>query len=432
MLKRLLNMFLLILSMLSVIVILVSPSLLFSNGDLRMVRRSFSKQKVSPKRLFINSWRTIKMLYIDSSMNHQDWNKWKKRYLKKIETDDDVVVAVNTMLASLNDKNSEFFNTTKFQLQSNIMQDTDESSNILSSLFPSVPSTTVYVTTIAGIVSKVQVIEDSKGYKEPKLNDEIVKIDGYPLLGLEMNAARKLIEGKNITQRLEIIRNNKHLTVTALRGSMAVNKIDSKMLPNDVLLIHIHSLLSPSSPSSLLELLNNSEIKGVIIDLRGNVGGLFPNAISIADIFIEKGTIATIKYRNKSKIEIKALVPCEIDNIENKPIVILVDQRTASACEILAGALKYNNRAILVGGTTYGKNSVQQIVPMHNNMGMNVTIAHYLLGLNQDIDINMKGIEPDYKVDITYKDILNRNDKQLNKAIKVINEEIKKRNINKD
>jgi len=426
MLKRLLNMFLLIISMLSVIVILVSPSMLFSNGDLRMVRHSFSKQNVSPKRLFINSWRTIKMLYIDSSMNQQDWNKWKKRYLNKIENNDDVVVAVNTMLASLNDKNSEFFNTTKFKIQSNIIQETDESSKLLNKIFSKSKPTTVFLTTIAGIVTKAEVIEDSKVYKEPKLNDEIVKIDGYPLLGLEMNAARKLIAGKNITQRLEVIRNKKLVTVTALRRSMSVNKIASEMLPNNILLIKIYSLLGSNAPSNFLSCLYNSEVKGIIIDLRGNIGGLFPNAISIADILIEKGTIATVKYRNKSKIEIKALMPCEIDEIENKPIVVLVDQRTASACEILAGALKYNNRAILVGGTTYGKNSVQQVVPMHNNMGMNVTIARYLLGSNQDIDINMKGIEPDYKVDISYNDILNKNDKQLNKAIKVINEEIKK------
>lgn len=429
MLKRILNIFLLTSAMLSVIIVLISPNLLFTSGKLRTVRLSFSQQKVAPKRLFINSWRTIKILYVDETMNHQDWNKWKKRYLKQIKTNDDVVVAVNTMLASLNDKNSEFFNRTDFQLQSNYIKDNSDSINFDFIKKENKEATKILLTTIAGAISKAVVIKNSKTYKDPKENDEIIRIDGYPLYGMEMNKAIKLIQGKNAVQKVDLLRNGKLITRTVLRGSMEIDKMSSRILPDsNIMVINMFSLMGENAISDFQNIINSSHnCKGIIIDLRGNIGGLFPNAIGLADIFIDNGNITTIKYRNNFKIEVNAQIP---SNLPKKPIVILVDKRTASASEIFAGALKYNNKAIIIGTNTYGKNSVQQIVPLHNEMGMNITIARYLLNGNKDI--NVKGIEPDYTVHLTANDIVKNNDKQMKKAIEIINKEAIKINSNQN
>lgn len=428
MLKRLLNIFLFVISVISVLILLISPVFLFNNELSRQIRMSFAKQKIAPQRLFVNSWRTIKAVYIDPTMNNQDWNRWKKRYLKEIKTTDDVIVAVNTMLASLNDTNSEFVNSKKFRLQSDyIKENSPQTPKFKIDIGRQEKLRTpvkVLLTTIAGAVSKAEVITSSDSYSEPRIHDEIVKIDGYPLFGMEMNAAIKLIKGKNSIQRLDIIRNGKLITTTSLRGSMDIDKMSSVLLPENILLINVFTMMETNSVKSFMSFLNeHPDIKGIIIDLRGNVGGLFPNAIDFADIFVDNGTITSIQYRNGYKIDVKAQIPYEIPQ---KPTVILVDKRTASACEVFAAALKYNNKAVLVGTDTYGKTSIQKIIPMQNNTGINLTIAKYLVDKTEDI--TKKGIEPDYKVNLSVRDILNNDDRQLKKAIEIINKTETKNN----
>ena len=428
MLKRLLNIFLFVISVMSVLILLISPVFLFNNELSRQIRMSFAKQKIAPQRLFVNSWRTIKAVYIDPTMNNQDWNRWKKRYLKEIKTTDDVIVAVNTMLASLDDSNSEFVNSKKFRLQSDyIKENSPQTPKFKIDIGRQEKMRTpvkVLLTTIAGAVSKAEVITSSDSYSEPRIHDEIVKIDGYPLFGMEMNAAIKLIKGKNSIQRLDIIRNGKLITTTSLRGSMDIDKMSSVLLPENILLINVFTMMETNSVKSFMSFLNEyPDIKGIIIDLRGNVGGLFPNAIDFADIFVDNGTITSIQYRNGYKIDVKAQIPYEIPQ---KPTVILVDKRTASACEVFAAALKYNNKAVLVGTDTYGKTSIQRIIPMQNNTGINLTIAKYLVDKTEDI--TKKGIEPDYKVNLSVRDILNNDDRQLKKAIEIINKTETKNN----
>ena len=428
MLKKLLNIFLLTISLLSVMILIISPAYLFNNETSRQIRMSFAKQKVAPQRLFVNSWRTIKAVYIDPTMNNQDWNRWKRRYLKQIKTNDDVIVAVNSMLASLDDENSEFLNSKKFKLQSDYIKENSASKpkfkpDFITRKKDKKPAK-ILLTTIAGVVSKAEVVASSSSYSDPKVHDEIVGIDGYPLLGTEMNTAIKLIQGKNSIQRLNIIRNGKIITTISLQGSMDIDKMSSELLPEKILLINIFTLMEANSIKYFVGFLNNyPNIKGIIIDLRGNAGGLFPNAIDFADVFIDNGTITTIEYRNGYRIDVNAQIPY---NILKKPTVILIDKRTASASEVFAGALKYNKAAILVGTNTYGKTSIQKIIPMQNNMGINITIAKYLV--NKNCDITKRGIEPDYKVGLSIRDILNNDDKQLKEAIKIINQAAAKNN----
>ena len=165
-----------------------------------------------------------------------------------------------------------------------------------------------------------------------------------------------------------------------------------------------------------IDALNKTQnCQGLIIDLRGNTGGLMPNAVVIADMFLTQGHIVSIVDRDKQKAVINAQAkPYAL----NKPLVILIDEGTASASEILSGALKDNQKAILVGKKTYGKGLIQRIYPMPNQTGMNLTIAKYLTP--KGIDINKKGISPDYEVDYTTDDFMNDKDPQMDEAKRII------------
>lgn len=412
MIKRLLHMFLFITASMAIIILIVSPSFLFNGEYTRDFRHLCVLQNISPQRLYLVCWRNIKTSYVDPTMNNQDWNRWKYRYLKHIKTDEDVYVAVNTMLASLNDEYSEFYNSKKYGLQEQyIRENTDTESHTKAK------GARVQLEVIAGMVYSAKIVSSSKYFENPKEGDILVSINNYPICGLEMNSAIKLIHGVTNVSKAEIIRNNKLMTFPLTRGSMDVNKLSSKYIDGNINYISVYSLMGNKVPVTFGYYLNNdNNVKGYIIDLRGDVGGLFLNAIYIADKFIEKGNLITIEYRTGETIAVNAQ-PGE--NKPKKPVVILVNNKTASSSEILAGTMRKNNRAILVGEPTYGKNRIQQIIPLPNKTCINLTTAKYKFG--DDFDKENGIIIPDYNVKITYKDIIKGNDTQLNKAISIIN-----------
>ena len=173
-----------------------------------------------------------------------------------------------------------------------------------------------------------------------------------------------------------------------------------------------------NTPSEFLEALENTKnTDSIIIDLRGNTGGLLDNAVFIANMFINQGEIVEIIYRNGQKKSIRAN---EGQKLLNKPLVILVNGASASASEILSGALKDNHKAVLVGTKTYGKGLVQQIIPMQNKTGINITTSKYLTPNGSDI--NKTGIEPDYIIPYSLLNYKLHNDVQLKKAESIIAE----------
>ena len=157
--------------------------------------------------------------------------------------------------------------------------------------------------------------------------------------------------------------------------------------------------------------------QGLILDLRGNTGGLLPNAVFIANLFIPKGNIVSIVGRNGYKYDINAQ---DTEFGVKKPTIVLVDGNSASASEILSGALKDYNKAKLLGTKTYGKGMVQKIIPMPNETGLNLTVAKYLTP--NGTDINKKGITPDIKVNLSIQDVKNNNDAQLQSAKNVLSQ----------
>ncbi len=176
--------------------------------------------------------------------------------------------------------------------------------------------------------------------------------------------------------------------------------------------------MSGTTPNEFIEALNNTQdTDSLIIDLRGNTGGLLDNAVFIADRFINSGTIVDIIYRNGYKKTIRAK---DEGLALNKPIVVLVNGASASASEILSGALKDAHKATLVGRKTFGKGLVQKVVPLPNQTGVNVTIARYLTP--NGTDINKLGIKPDIEVGEEFDFFIeNKKDVQLEKAKEILN-----------
>lgn len=409
--NRIIQMCLFITACMAIIIILCSPSFLFNGLYRKDIRNLAVYQTIAPQRLFIVSWRNIKSSYIDPSMNHQDWNKWKYKYLKYIKTDEDVKVAVNTMLASLNDEYSEFYDNKKYTLQEKYIKDNVDS---LSTSKKST-SATVELDTIAGLTYSAKVVKKSDYYENPQEDDVIISIDNYPICGMEMNSAAKLIRGISTFSKVEVLRNNKKYTYSLNSGSMDIRKIKFKHIEDNIVYISVYSLMGFKAPNTFKMISEwDNDIKGYIIDLRGNVGGLFLNAIYIADIFVKEGELTKIKYRDGRIIPVNANYK---EKVPKKPIVVLINKETASSSEILAGALRRNNRAILVGEPTYGKNIIQQIIYLPNKTCINLSSAKFVFEENK----SPRGIiEPDYIVPITLDDILSNNDTQLNKAVELI------------
>ena len=203
---------------------------------------------------------------------------------------------------------------------------------------------------------------------------------------------------------------------TIARDEIKIKNIKADIIDKDIGYIQIVSFISSDMTAEFVEALDKTKnCQGLILDLRGNSGGLLPNAVVIADMFLTQGHIVSVVDREKQKSDIDAQ---NKTYAINKPVVILIDEGTASASEILSGALKDNRKAILVGKKTFGKGMIQKIYPLPNQTGMNLTIAKYLTP--KGYDINQKGITPDYEVDYTETDFLKDKDPQLDTAKRIM------------
>ena len=214
--------------------------------------------------------------------------------------------------------------------------------------------------------------------------------------------------------------NGKKLTKKIKRKEIKIKTVKSSIVDNHIGYIQIVSFMSGTTPSEFLEALENTRSADkLIIDLRGNTGGLLDNAVFIADMFISNGTIVDIIYRNGYK---KSIMAQNDEFPLTKPVVVLINGASASASEILSGALKDYHKATLVGRKTFGKGLVQKVVPLPNETGLNVTIARYLTP--SGTDINKLGIKPDIEVGNEFDFFIDsKKDLQLEKAKEILNKE---------
>jgi len=355
---------------------------------------------VSSQRLFENVWEEIRDNYYDSELNRQEWARWKEHYHGKIKTDEDAKVAIDTMLASLDDPYSRFMTKEEY---------TDQNNSIKSKI----TGIGVNIASISGKINIINVLEGTPAqYANLLPNDVIIAIDGKDVSGMALSDVANLVRGpENSIVELTVMRNKDKLVKKVVRKEIKIKTVKSSVDKN-IGYIKITTFIGATTPNEFLDALEKTKnTEGLILDLRGNTGGLLPNAIFIANLFIPEGKIVSIVGRNGYKYDIVAQ---DTEFRVEKPLVVLVDQASASASEILSGALKDYHKAKLVGTRTYGKGMVQKIIPMENETGLNLTIAKYLTP-NGD-DINKKGIEPDVNVTFSLNDLKNRNDAQLNAA----------------
>lgn len=369
-----------------------------------------NKQTTNPKKLFLKTWRIVQTKYYDPTLNGQDWTKWNKHYVDNIKTPEDAYVAIDSMLASLNDPYSKFLTPPEYSEQN-------------TGIDAKIVGIGVNIMSVDGKIVIISVVEGTPAALAGiKAGDVILKADGKEVSGKTVSDVAALIRGQSGTSvNIELRRNKAKLKKTIVRKEIKIKNIKSSVMDKNIGYIRIISFLSSDMTNEFVEALNKTQnCQGLILDLRGNTGGLMPNAVVIADMFLTQGNIVRVVDRDKQKSDIDAQAKTYAIN---KPVVILIDEGTASASEILSGALKDNDKAILVGKRTFGKGMIQKIYPLPNQTGMNLTIAKYLTP--KGTDINKKGITPDYFVDYTQKDFINDKDPQLAKALVIIKKLVK-------
>ena len=280
----------------------------------------------------------------------------------------------------------------------------------------------------AGVVKVISPIDDTPAAKAGiKAGDYIVKIGKDQVQGKSLMEAVKLMRGPVGTSiDLTIRRKNvkKPLEFKITRKIIEIKSVNSEILGKNKDLGYIRlKSFNENTDKQFLDIVKkfekNSKIEGYILDLRNNPGGLLTQAISITDFFLDDGEIVSTKGRKAS--ETRKFFAKKGDEIRGKPIIVLINNGSASASEIFAGALKDHKRAIILGENSYGKGSVQSIIPLRNGGGMRLTISKYYLPSGDSI--SEVGVTPDIVVEETGDDfkINSKNDNQLNYALKLFN-----------
>lgn len=367
----------------------------------------------SPVDLYDNVWRLVNAKFVDQTNNAQDWSKWRHKYDNKIQTNEDAYVAINTMIASLNDPYTKFLDPKEFA---------EETSSIKGSL----KGIGIQIGVKDGKLMVIAPIEDTPAEKAGLLaDDEILEIDGVSTKGITVDKAADKIRGKEGTQVKLLVKRkdvtpNKLYTIT--RAEIEIKSISQKVpvetkIPNDFAYIRLSSFISRNAAKEFSDILNaNKDKKGFIIDLRSNPGGLLTNAIYISDMFLDGNVIVSTVDRDGYKETQRA----NRGMLTKKPVVVLINKGSASASEIFSGAMKDNGRAVLVGEQSFGKGLVQEVNKLPYDSGMNITIQKYLTP--SGTDINKKGITPDVVIELTEENVKNKDDVQLKKAVEVLQE----------
>ena len=276
----------------------------------------------------------------------------------------------------------------------------------------------------AGVIKVIAPIDNTPASEAGiKAGDYIVKIDNEQVQGKSLMEAVKLMRGPvgskiNLTVRRK--GKKKALEFKIIRKIIEVKSINAKIIDDKKKIAYLKiKSFNENSAKQLFEEIKkfekNKKPVGYIIDLRNNPGGLLTQAISITDFFLDSGEIVSTKGRRL--IETRKFFAKKGDGVNGKPIIVMINGGSASASEILAGALKDHKRAIILGENTYGKGSVQSIIPLKNGGGMRLTISKYYLPSGKSI--SEVGVTPDIFVEETGDDfkINTKTDNQLNYAI---------------
>ncbi len=338
--------------------------------------------------------------------------KINKEYVDEINQSDSMDSAINGLLQSL-DPYSGYMSPEIF----NEMQ--TETSGEFGGLG-------IEVTMESGVVKVISPIDDTPASKAGiKAGDYIVKINNIQVQGKSLSEAVELMRGPvgsaidlTIRRRGE----KKALTFNVTREIIQIKSVKAELLEKNIGYIRLTSF-NENSAGQIKKEINkfekNKNLKAYILDLRNNPGGLLSQAIKISDFFLDNGEIVSTKSRQQS--ENRKWFAKKGDLTKGKTILVLINYGSASASEIVAGALKDHKRAILIGENSYGKGSVQSIIPLKNKGAIRLTVAKYYLPSGESI--SEVGVSPDIEIDEENDDfkIKTETDNQLNYAIKLLN-----------
>jgi carboxyl-terminal processing protease len=278
----------------------------------------------------------------------------------------------------------------------------------------------------AGVVKVISPIDDTPASKAGiKAGDYIVKINDTQVQGKSLSEAVDLMRGpvgSSIELTVRRRGEKKALTFNITREIIEIQSVKSELLEENIGYIRLTSFNENSSDQiekQIEELKKNKNLNSFILDLRNNPGGLLNQAIRISDFFLENGEIVSTKSRKKS--DNRKWFAKKGDITDGKTLLVLINYGSASASEIVAGALKDHKRAIVIGENSYGKGSVQSIIPLKNKGAIRLTVAKYYLPSGKSI--SEVGVRPDIEVNEegdNFK-IRTETDNQLNYAIKLLN-----------
>ncbi len=378
-----------------------------------------SASAYTPQSLYDDVWKLVNARFVGEDKNGQDWRIWRHRYDQQMQTDEDAEVAIETMLSSLNDRYTRFLDKDEFA---------EEGRSIKAVL----GGIGIQIGVRDNKLLVIAPIEDTPADRAGlKAEDEILEIDGKSTKGMSDKEAADLIRGEKGTKvKLLIKRADKPAKIYEItRDEIQLKAVSLKNpfempVPKNIGYIKLSTFISNNAAQEVKNALKQYGDKdGYILDLRSNPGGLLSNAIYIADFFLEEGAIVSTVDRDGYKEVRRSSPSVETD----KPLVVLINGGSASASEILSGALKDNNRALLVGERSFGKGLVQEINQLPGGAGINITTQKYLTP--NDTDINKKGIAPDIEVKLTEEDSKAKKDPQLATGIEMLEQMIQGKTI---
>lgn len=255
--------------------------------------------------------------------------------------------------------------------------------------------------------------------------DVITAIDARSTKGMSIEEAVKLIRGEPGTKvTLSLQRNHKdQLKVNIIREEIKVPNVSSKLLDKKIGYIMVHSFTDETAKDIKTEIdaLKQKNIQGLVLDLRNNPGGLLNEAVNVANLFIKSGPIVKVKSRTGQTETYSANATAD----DKMPLVVLVNKGSASASEIVAGAIQDTKRGVIIGEQTFGKGSVQQVIQLKDGSALVLTVAKYLTPKGRSL--NKQGVKPDIVVKVDRKNhqkLTSKEDPQLNKALEVLKQKI--------
>jgi carboxyl-terminal processing protease len=363
----------------------------FGSAWCRSVRATLQD---SPKAIIDQVWQLVNREYVDSSFNKQDWQATRQSLLNQDYANrEQAYSAIRDALKKLGDPYTRFMDPKQYESLTN--QTSGEVSGAIG-IRMELNEKTKRLTV-------VEAIDNSPAMKAGiKAGDQILAIDGQSTQQMKVEDASKLIRGKAGT------------SVTLRLGRNGQGDFDLKLARANIEVPTVHYTLKAEGNRRIgyirlqefsahaadqmrraISDLNGKQVDGFVLDMRGNPGGLLQSSIEIARMWLDNGSIVRTVDRQGGSEETKA----NHTAMTKRPLAVLVDSNSASASEILTGALKDNQRAVVVGSQTFGKALVQSVHELPDGSGVAITIAHYYTP--KGTDINHKGITPDIKIDLT-------------------------------